>query len=54
MTPGKIDCPMSCDIPEGVTLTEMPESRHAWGDIVRCPNDGCGKTFLVTRSEGNP
>lgn len=32
----------------GVNLAEMPPSRHAWDDIIRCPNDGCGREFLVT------
>jgi hypothetical protein len=31
----------------GVGLREMPPSRHAWSDIVRCPNDGCGREFMV-------
>jgi hypothetical protein len=31
----------------GLRLTEMPSSRHAWGDIIRCPNDGCGREFMI-------
>lgn len=44
---GNINCDQQCEIPPGVTLAETPPSRHAWSDVVRCPNDGCGKTFLV-------
>lgn len=33
----------------GAKLAEMPPSRHAWSDIVRCPNDGCGREFLVLK-----
>ena len=32
-----------------ITLTDMPPSRHNWGDIIRCPNDGCEREFLVRR-----
>ena len=32
----------------GLDLLDMPPSRHAWSDIVRCPNDGCGREFLIT------
>lgn len=35
----------------GMDLAEMPPSRHAWSDIIRCPNDGCGRTFLVRNME---
>lgn len=34
-----------------VDLTEMPPSRHNWGDIVRCPNDGCGREFMFASRE---
>lgn len=33
----------------GAALVEMPPSRHAWSDIIRCPNDGCGREFLVQK-----
>jgi hypothetical protein len=46
-----IDCEMSCEIPEGVTLTELPPPRHDWGGILRCPNDGCGRFFLVEKED---
>jgi hypothetical protein len=37
----------------GLKLTDMPPSRHAWSDIVRCPNDGCGREFLWTKAKAN-
>ncbi|MEU0950480.1 hypothetical protein ABZ379_48855 [Streptomyces canus] len=43
----RLDCPQRCQIPPGVTLTEVPTPRHAWSDVHRCPNDGCGRTFLA-------
>ncbi|MDI9836234.1 hypothetical protein [Streptomyces sp. KAU_LT] len=45
--PQRLDCPEQCEIPPGVTLTEVPEPRHAWGDVHRCPNEGCGRCFLA-------
>lgn len=54
--PCQIDCPLQCDVPENVTLTEMPPSRHNWSDIVRCPNVECdhAREFLVTASTYAP
>jgi hypothetical protein len=43
----RLDCPQRCEIPPGFTLTELPAPRHAWGDVHRCPNGGCGRTFLA-------
>jgi hypothetical protein len=47
-----VGCPLSCELPEGVT--EVPPPRHDWNDILRCPNgteEGlnapCGRAFLV-------
>jgi hypothetical protein len=52
-TPGsRLDCAERCQVPAGVTLKDMPPSRHAWSDIVRCPNDGCGREFLVVPTPG--
>ncbi|MEV6547955.1 hypothetical protein AB0M57_04505 [Streptomyces sp. NPDC051597] len=42
-----IDCPQQCDVPNGVQLAEVPQPRHAWGDVVNCPNDDCGRSFFV-------
>ncbi|MEU0393844.1 hypothetical protein ABZ208_13875 [Streptomyces sp. NPDC006208] len=44
----RINCAERCEIPEGVQLAEVPRPRHDWGDVVHCPNDGCGRSFLVT------
>jgi hypothetical protein len=44
-----VDCPQHCEIPGGVELSEVPRPRHAWGDVLNCPNDGCERSFLVTR-----
>lgn len=50
----RVNCPLACEIPENVELTEVPEPRHYWGDVLRCPNgteEGldapCGRAFLV-------
>jgi hypothetical protein len=42
-----IDCAQQCDIPDGVQLTEVPRPRHAWSDILNCPNEGCERSFMV-------
>ncbi|MFF9097598.1 hypothetical protein ACF1AX_31310 [Streptomyces sp. NPDC014802] len=42
-----LDCREQCEIPEGVELVEVPRPRHAWSDILNCPNEGCGKSFAV-------
>jgi hypothetical protein len=47
----KIPCELSCDVPEGVILAPVPPSRHAWSDVLVCPNEGCGRTFLVLKVE---
>ena len=44
-----IDCQQACEIPQGVTLVRVPPPRHAWTDIIRCPD--CGDCFLVEREE---
>lgn len=51
MTADRIDCAEQCEIPPGITITEVPPSRHAWADVFRCPNDGCEKTFLARPAE---
>lgn len=33
-------------MPAGVTLRGVPMPRHAWGDVLICPN-GCGRAWLV-------
>lgn len=51
--PTKIDCPEKCDVPEGATLTLVPKPRHVWSDVVVCPNEDCGRAFLIERGEQN-
>lgn len=45
--PTSMDCDQACEVPEGVRVAWVPPPRHNWGDVVRCPNDGCGRAFLV-------
>ena len=51
--PCKIDCPLECNVPEGMTLGVVPRPRHAWKDILPCPHveDGCELTFIIVRKE---
>lgn len=44
-----IDCEQKCEIPKGISLSRIPSPRHAWKDILRCPD--CGDCFLVTKDE---
>lgn len=48
-----IDCERQCSIPEGAQLKEMPPTRHAWSDIVHCPNVDCGRFFMVVERGTN-
>lgn len=43
----RIDCAEQCEIPDGVQLVEVPRPRHAWSDVINCPNDDCGRSFMV-------
>lgn len=49
-----ITCPEQCDVPDGVTLREVPRPRHAWGDVFNCPNDDCDRSFMVTGQPAGP
>lgn len=49
--PCKIDCADGCDVPAGVTLSEVPTPRHTWTDVMQCPHDGCGRCFLIVPEE---
>ena len=40
-------CEKGCIEPKGYSMVEVPASRHDWDDILRCPNIGCERTFLV-------
>lgn len=44
-----IDCPDQCTIPDGAEVREVPRPRHAWGDVLNCPNEGCEKSFLIVK-----
>jgi hypothetical protein len=46
-----IDCDLKCPVPAGVTMTEVPGPRHAWSDVFVCPNEGCGRCFLLLRKD---
>ncbi|GAA3384424.1 hypothetical protein [Streptomyces racemochromogenes] len=45
--PRHIDCIEQCEIPDGADLHEIPRPRNSWPDILNCPNQGCGKSFLL-------
>lgn len=53
--PCKMECPMNCDVPDGVKLAEVPRPRHQWGDVLACPNGKeveCERAFLVVPKTG--
>lgn len=44
-----VKCKLSEDAERlGIDLKDMPASRHTWSDIIRCPNDDCGREFMIT------
>lgn len=45
--PCQMDCPQECAVPEGFKLSVVPTPRHDWGDVMHCPNDGCGRSLLI-------
>lgn len=49
--PCKIDCDLKCNVPEGARLCEVPRPRHAWGDVLPCPN--CERAFLVVPKDAD-
>lgn len=49
--PCKLPCPQQCDVPAGVTLSLVPVPRHAWGDVLVCPTEDCGRALLVVSRE---
>jgi len=51
--PCVIDCPENCEVPEGLTLVEVPMPRHQWSDVLVCPNEGCDKALLITQRGDN-
>ena len=50
--PTKIDCDLKCDIPAGVVVSEIPRPRHAWSDVIACPNEPCERAFLIVKRPG--
>lgn len=44
----RLDCAEKCEIPSGVNLTEVPRPRHAWSDVLNCPNDDCERSFITS------
>lgn len=51
--PCEIPCLLSCTVPAGRTLVVMPPTNKDWGDILCCPNEGCGITLMLVK-EGKP
>jgi hypothetical protein len=49
-----IDCGQKCEVPEGVVVVEVPRLRHAWSDVASCPNDNCGRWFMVVQTKEKP
>ena len=43
--PCAIDCDLRCPLPAGARLSLVPRPRHAWSDVLCCPN--CDRAFLV-------
>lgn len=52
--PCKLECPEACDVPEGVEMALVSVPRHAWSDVLVCPNEGCERAFLVRHIDGDP
>jgi hypothetical protein len=42
-------CPLHCALPDDVV--EVPRPRHAWDDVMLCPNDDCDRAFMVRTHE---
>lgn len=51
--PDPLPCRLECDVPEGVTLAEVPMPRHAWTDIIICPNKDCGRAWMVVQKDSH-
>lgn len=46
-------CAQQCEVPVGVRLAWVPPTDKAFSDVVRCPNDGCDRTFPVLTDAHN-
>jgi hypothetical protein len=44
--PARLLCEQQCEVPPGVRLAPVPTPRHNWGDVLVCPNEGCGRAWL--------
>jgi len=42
-------CPSGCELPRGMIVTPVPTPRHAWSDVIVCPNEGCGRAWIVVQ-----
>jgi len=49
--PALLPCEQQCTVPAGTRLVEVPVPRHNWGDVLVCPNEGCGRAWLVVPEE---
>lgn len=45
--PCNIECRQRCEVPAGAVLVPVPRPRHAWGDVLVCPHEGCDKAFWI-------
>jgi hypothetical protein len=48
----EIGCDQKCAVPPGMALAPVPKPRHAWGDIIVCPN--CDAAFLIKKVSDIP
>jgi len=48
--PDTLPCEQKCEVPRGVTMTGVPMPRHAWADVLVCPN-GCGRAWLARSTD---
>jgi hypothetical protein len=49
--PARLPCIQQCEVPPGKRLAEVPVPRHNWTDVLVCPNEGCGRAWLVVPEE---
>lgn len=45
--PTTMPCEQKCEVGAGVVLHPIPTPRHAWSDVLVCPNEGCGRAWLI-------
>ena len=49
--PARLPCEQQCEVPPGKRLVGVPTPRHNWRDVLVCPNEGCGRAWLVLPPE---